>query len=73
MRQEATTPPKTPEPTPGIRARVLQEVFNLDEGPVTLTFPAALSADSYQDLEDHLKIFMRKAKRRADKDEEAAN
>jgi hypothetical protein len=44
---------------------MLQEVFNLDEGPVTLTFPAALSVASYQDLEDHLKIFMRKAKRRA--------
>lgn len=44
----------------------LQEVFNLDEGPVTLTFPAKLSAASYEDLEDHLQIFLRKAKRRAE-------
>jgi hypothetical protein len=43
-----------------------QEIFNLDEGPVTLTYPAALSVASYQDLEDHLAIFLRKAKRRAE-------
>ncbi len=48
------------------RPAMLQEVFNLDEGPVTLTFPSALSAASYEDLEDHLQIFLRKAKRRAD-------
>jgi hypothetical protein len=46
---------------------VLQEVFNLDEGPVTLTFPASLSSDSYADLKDHLDLFLRKAKRQADK------
>jgi len=50
-----------------IKRPVLQEVFNLEEGPVTLTFPVELSADSYQDLADHLAIFLRKAKRRADK------
>jgi hypothetical protein len=72
MRQEARTqtklppppsplPPSSP-PSPGM----LQEVFNLEEGPVTLTFPAVLSGESYQDLVDHLTIFMRKAKRRAD-------
>jgi hypothetical protein len=44
---------------------VFQEVFNLDEGPVTLTFPSTLSTESYQDLEDHIAIFLRKAKRRA--------
>jgi len=49
------------------RGDVLQEVFNLDEGPVTLTFPASLSADSYADLKDHLDLFLRKAKRQADK------
>ncbi len=41
-----------------------QEVFGLDEGDVTLTFPANLSAASYEDLEDHLALFLRKAKRR---------
>jgi hypothetical protein len=45
----------------------------LEEGPVTLSFPASLSAESYQDLADHLAIF-RKAKRRSLKeDDEAAN
>jgi hypothetical protein len=34
---------------------------------VTLTFPASLSADSYADLKDHLDLFLRKAKRQADK------
>jgi hypothetical protein len=45
---------------------MLQEVFNLEEGPVTLTFPVELSPESYQDLSDHLAIFLRKAKRRAE-------
>ena len=48
------------------KAGALQEVFNLDEGPVTLTFPAKMSAASYEDLEAHLQIFLRKTKRRAD-------
>jgi hypothetical protein len=50
---------------------MLQEVFTLEEGPVTLTFPAALSGESYQDLVDHLAIFLRKAKRRSGKDKAA--
>jgi len=47
----------------------------LTEGPVTLTFPASLSGESYQDSADHLKITLRKAKRRADftENDEAAN
>ena len=48
-----------------MKGNALQEVFNLDEGPVTLTFPAKMSAASYEELEDHLQIFLRKAKRRA--------
>jgi hypothetical protein len=43
---------------------MLQEVFNLEEGPVTLIFPASLSSDSYQDLEDRLEIVLRGLKRR---------
>jgi hypothetical protein len=50
-----------------IRGDVLQEIFNLDEGSVVLTYPAALSAQSYQDLSDYLELFLRKAKRRAEK------
>jgi hypothetical protein len=45
---------------------MLQEIFNLEEGPVTLTFPVELSAESYQDLADHIAIFLRKAKRRSE-------
>jgi hypothetical protein len=53
---------------------MLEETFNLDEGPVTLTFPAALSEDSYSDLEAQFELFLRRAKRRALKArDEAAN
>jgi hypothetical protein len=34
---------------------------------VTLSFPAELSATSYQDLADHLAIFLRKAKRKSER------
>ena len=49
-----------------------QETFLLDEGAVTLTFPAQMSADSYEDLAAHLELFLRKAKRRAEAAHEAA-
>jgi hypothetical protein len=52
---------------PGMR----QEVFALDEGDVTLTFPAGLSPDSYSDLESYLMLFLKKAKRRAEKSGDA--
>ena len=44
---------------------MLQEAFNLEEGTVTLMFPGDMSEDSYQDLEDRLKIVLRGLKRRA--------
>jgi len=47
-------------------AGILEEVFNLDEGPVTLTVPATLSPDSYRDMADRIEIFMRGLKRRSD-------
>jgi hypothetical protein len=57
-----------------MRGDALQEIFNLDEGSVILTYPASLSPQSYQDLSDYLELFLRKAKRRAERgDEEAAN
>ncbi|MBZ9719685.1 hypothetical protein LB519_17720 [Mesorhizobium sp. AD1-1] len=46
---------------PGMR----QEVVALDEGDVTITFPEDLSAESFEDLEDHLKLFIRRMQRRA--------
>jgi hypothetical protein len=48
-------------------------VFNLNEGPVTLTVPATLSEASYADLADQFELFLRRAKRRASKKDEAAN
>jgi len=61
----AIVPPKLPEivQTPDIGAR--KEVFTLDEGDVVMTFPDNLSTASYEDLESHLQLFLRKAKRRA--------
>ena len=64
------TPQAQPQmPTGNPAGGALTEVFNLNEGPVTVTFPATLSGDSYQDLADHLAIFLRKAKRRAEAEE----
>ncbi len=50
-----TTPPK------GMR----KEVFDLDEGVVTLTFPDSLSATSFEELDAYLKVFLGKMRRRA--------
>lgn len=55
-----TPPPAAPKPG------MLQEVFNLDEGPVTFTVPATLSPESYQDMADRIEIFLRGLKRRSD-------
>jgi hypothetical protein len=44
----------------------LTEVFNLDEGQVTLSVPAMLSPESYQDMADRIEIFLRGLKRRSD-------
>jgi len=40
-----------------------EDVFSLQEGDVTLQWPEALSAESYQDLEDWTKLLLRKIKR----------
>jgi hypothetical protein len=45
--------------------RMLHEMFNLDEGPVTFTFPATLSGQSCKDLEDRLAVILRAVRRRA--------
>jgi hypothetical protein len=50
---------------PEAKGPMLQEVFNLDEGPVTLSFPSDLSQESYEDLKDQLNLFLRRAERRA--------
>jgi hypothetical protein len=46
--------------------RVDEEVFTLDEGRVTITFPAKLCGASLEDLRQYLDIFYRKACRLAD-------
>jgi len=46
-------------PKPGMN----QDVFTLEEGDVMIQWPKALSAASYQDLEDWLELIKRKAKR----------
>jgi|SRR5450631_480721 hypothetical protein len=68
---------------PAPPSQVLQEMFNLDEGPVTLTYPASISIDSFNDLEAYFELFLRRERRRArrdvlaqsdaDPDQEAAN
>jgi hypothetical protein len=66
---QGQTPPKPGAPAPlpmPPKPGMLQEVFTLTEGPVTLTFPEALSGASYEDLKDYFDLFLRKAKRRAD-------
>jgi hypothetical protein len=42
-----------------------QEVITLDEGDVTITFPADLSSQSFDDLKDHMDLFVKKMQRRA--------
>jgi hypothetical protein len=43
-----------------------EEVFTLDEGRVTINFPASLSSASLEDLRQYLDIFYRKACRLTD-------
>jgi hypothetical protein len=50
---------------PAATSPMLQEVFNLDEGPVTLSFPSALTEESYEELKAQLELFLRRAQRRA--------
>ena len=50
-----------------------QDTFNLDEGEVTLHWPARLSRDSYDELESWLNLLLRRAKRRAQNEEIVAN
>lgn len=56
---------------PAATSPMLQEVFNLDEGPVTLEFPSALSRQSYEELKAQLDLFLRRQQRRAEARAEA--
>jgi len=48
-----------PPKKPGMK----QDVFTLDEGEVLLQWPAKLTPESYEDLNDWLQLILRKAKR----------
>lgn len=50
---------------PKAKGPMLQEVFYLDEGPVTLSFPGDLSQESYVELKASLELFLLRAHRRA--------
>lgn len=51
------------ETKPGTR----RAIFPLDDGDVTLTFPEGLSAEALTDLDDYLKIFLKKERAKAQK------
>ena len=48
------------------RPAIIQEKFDLDEGPVTFSAPSVLSPESYKDLADRIEILLRGLKRRSD-------
>lgn len=48
------------EPPAGIR----REIITLDEGDVVIWYPDDLSSESFDDLNDHLELFIKKMKRR---------
>lgn len=47
-----------------LKAGTRREVITLDQGEVVITFPDNLSVESFEDLEAHLQIFLRKLRRR---------
>ena len=48
------------------RPMTMHEKFALDEGEVTVSYPAELSPESFQDMKDRIDILLRGLKRRAD-------
>ncbi len=68
-RKENPVTPDLQKPPLMAKPGTIHEVFNLDEGPVTLVVPSALSAESYEDLEAQLGLFLKRAKRRVGKED----
>lgn len=60
-----TTAPAPLETT--VQTGTRRAVFALEEGDAIISFPDGLSAESVADLEAYLAIFMKKAKRDAEK------
>jgi len=46
------------------KAVMLYERFSIDEGDVSLTYPANLTADGFDNLQDYMHSFLRKVRRR---------
>lgn len=67
MTQEADQPAEsrvTTEALMTVLSRpVRQDVFNLDEGPVVLNYPAKMSAESFEDFEGWIQLQLKKIKR----------
>jgi hypothetical protein len=65
--QTKATPPPAGAPPPRIPEELGQreEKFALKEGDVIIRFPAGLSADSVEDLDDYIQVFLKKARREA--------
>ena len=69
---EEAKPPMTPEsqgappagkpPTPRTRSQ-RQAIFPVSEGDVTITFPAELSAEGFEELGQYLDIFLKKQRK----------
>ena len=57
------TPARTMQAVQQPQPETKREVFTLAEGDVMVQWPARLSASSFQDLEDHLNLILRKVKR----------
>jgi hypothetical protein len=55
----AAHPPRLPE------EQQREEKFALKEGDVIIRFPVGLSADSVEDLDDYIQVFLKKARREA--------
>lgn len=65
---ESSIDPAKPPAVTGLQIRqaapgVRQDVWNLDEGPVVLSYPAKMSAPSFEDFESWISLQLRKIKR----------
>ena len=61
-------PAEAPEPAaeaPSVEVGTRRAVFGLAEGEVVITAPVFLSAESVNDLQDYLDVFMKRARREA--------
>lgn len=66
---QKNAPEIAPRPRDGRR----EDKFSLAEGDVAITFPDSLSLDSVDDLEDYIKVFLKKVRREAVNREKASD